>query len=389
MTPNLATNAPSGIVVDGSPLHDLFVSIEAIAAPATFPRWRSWAEQAARSYSEPELRRLRHWFGARLWLGRSYHVLVPLLAEPRDLQQLLRALAELPLADFLRIALTAGIVDPDAPIGAEDVMALIAAPQQAREYVKRNLRVSGQLRTQILRTLRDPEGARAELVAVLRRQAELPAFGALIEETSEERARATDALRALASGGVDALQRRVARHLRVSEFAPVILAPSVFLDGKMGTYFQEVSRSLLDGVDYEPLVFLVGTQRALDADLTASRETPHANDRRDALEQAASTFSLLSDPSRLRLIALLARRPHYGQEMALALGMSGATISHHTELLLKAGVLDIERRVHRTYFVLRAAAVAELLRGATSTLADLLARGDGSQEAGAEKAVRR
>ncbi len=372
----LSLKAHSGIIVDGSPAHDLLVSVEAIAAPATFPRWRTWAEQAAAELSEPELRRLRRWFGARLWLGRAFDVLVPLLAEPRDPAQLLRALGELPLGDFLRIAVTSSIVDPDAPLEAENLLALSRSPQRAHEYVEHWLRVSGQWRTQILRALGDPEGARSELIAVLRRQAELPALRRLLEETRDERERATEALRTLARGGVEALQQQVSHKIRITEFAPVILAPSVFLDAKMGTYFQEISRSLLDGIAYEPLMFLVGTRRALGEAPAGKRETAQLLDKGDPLERTAATFALLADPSRLRLITLLARRPHYGQELAVALGMSGATISHHTDLLLNAGVLTVERRAHRTYFILHGAILEELARGASSRLFELLAAND-------------
>ncbi|MGH2516634.1 MAG: ArsR/SmtB family transcription factor, partial [Ktedonobacterales bacterium] len=366
------------ILVDGSVTHDLFVSLEAIAAPAMFPRWRTWAEQAAQSYTEPELRRLRRWFGGKIGLGRAYHALVPLLTESRDPAQLLRALGELPLGDFLRIAVTAGIVDPETPLESAGLLSLGRDRESARAFVERYLRVSGQLRTQVLRALADPEGARSELMAALRRQVELPAFSQLMEETQGERAQAAEALRTLAAGGVEAIQEQITRHMRVTEFAPVVLATSIFLDLTMGTYYQEVSRSLLDSQVYEPLILLVGTRRALGAAPEDKRHLPSRAGSADPIERAASLFSLLSDPSRLRLLELLAHRPHYGQELAAALGMSGATISHHVDLLLKAGVLKIERRAHRTYYVLQTERFAELAYGATTTLRGLLSRAAGT-----------
>jgi biotin operon repressor len=43
------------------------------------------------------------------------------------------------------------------------------------------------------------------------------------------------------------------------------------------------------------------------------------------------------------MVALLARRPHYGEELAEFLGLRPATISHHAKLLRAAGVIDTRR----------------------------------------------
>jgi len=51
----------------------------------------------------------------------------------------------------------------------------------------------------------------------------------------------------------------------------------------------------------------------------------------------------LADPTRIRVLALLAQRSMYGQELAEALDVSPPTISHHLALL-KAGGLISERR---------------------------------------------
>ena len=70
-------------------------------------------------------------------------------------------------------------------------------------------------------------------------------------------------------------------------------------------------------------------------------------------EQWASVFSVLADPSRLRLLHLLSERPYYQQELAVALGLSGATISHHLTLLFHAGLIRMVRQAHRTYILLQ------------------------------------
>jgi biotin operon repressor len=68
------------------------------------------------------------------------------------------------------------------------------------------------------------------------------------------------------------------------------------------------------------------------------------------------------------MVRLLANRPHYGQELASALGISGATTAHHTNELTKAGFVMLERRAHRTYFVLQTAPLSRELRDSLNFL---------------------
>jgi biotin operon repressor len=62
------------------------------------------------------------------------------------------------------------------------------------------------------------------------------------------------------------------------------------------------------------------------------------------------------------MLRLLATRPQYGQELASALSISGATTAHHTNELMRAGFVTIERRAHRTYFVLQTEPLSRELR---------------------------
>jgi hypothetical protein len=78
----MAPSTASTIVVDGSAAYDLFFSLEAVAAPASFPRWRSWATETLSAYNERELQRVRRWFGGRWALGQAFNALLPLQLEP-------------------------------------------------------------------------------------------------------------------------------------------------------------------------------------------------------------------------------------------------------------------------------------------------------------------
>ena len=65
--------------------------------------------------------------------------------------------------------------------------------------------------------------------------------------------------------------------------------------------------------------------------------------RTDPTRQLAELLRALGDETRLRIISLLARRPHYGEELAEFLGLRPATISHHAKLLRAAGIIDARR----------------------------------------------
>lgn len=51
----------------------------------------------------------------------------------------------------------------------------------------------------------------------------------------------------------------------------------------------------------------------------------------------------LGDENRLRIVGLLARRPHYAQELVELLELSPATVSHHVRLLRGAGLVRMRK----------------------------------------------
>lgn len=367
----------AAITIQVAPAYDLLRSLWLLAQPAAMPRWRAWAEATAEAIAPGDLRLARRWFRAKgsSVLGLACDALVPLLPAPGDGAHLLSALASLPLPDFLRLMITASAIDPDAPLEAADLLALHEQPDLAREFLGRYLRVSGHERTHLLAIFAAPEEARAELLGLIRRHAER-AFLTLEARLRDERQAAADRWRE-----TDLRHERLRAILNrydLAGFSPVVIAPSVLLDAQVGSYFQEIRRSLLDGSAYEPFILLVGTQRDLVPTLPPVSTLPPDTGRRQRMaraaskqtashleqqvaEEAASAFEYLADGSRLRIVHLLAQRPHYGQELAAALGMSAATISHHMTLLMRAGLVTIERQSHRTYYVLRTRLLVERL----------------------------
>jgi DNA-binding transcriptional ArsR family regulator len=168
-------------------------------------------------------------------------------------------------------------------------------------------------------------------------------------------------------------------------FSPVVLAPVPMLGAGHMAYYHEIDRSLFDGMAYEPFIVLIGADAVLAlgrADAVASgrgaRKTLVGRRSSDPAERWASVYAALGDPTRVRIVRLLAERPRYGQELAAALHISSATISHHMDALARAGVLALERRAHRTYFTLQGETLATLLRNSERYLLtgeDGMARG--------------
>ena len=87
--------------------------------------------------------------------------------------------------------------------------------------------------------------------------------------------------------------------------------------------------------------------------------------KRDSLtvDQAADLFGLLADPSRLRIVLLLAQAGRmHGQELCARLGLSQPVVSGHLGRLRLARVVEFRRKGHRHYYRLTAPVAADLLR---------------------------
>lgn len=64
----------------------------------------------------------------------------------------------------------------------------------------------------------------------------------------------------------------------------------------------------------------------------------------DSTEQRAKIFAALSDPTRLKIVELLAQAGELsGSEIANELGISLALFCHHSKTLSEAGVIHIRR----------------------------------------------
>jgi len=78
---------------------------------------------------------------------------------------------------------------------------------------------------------------------------------------------------------------------------------------------------------------------------------------KDALEKNMIVLKNISDSTRFRIIKKLAERDYFGLELAQYFGLNKATISHHMNFLLLAGVVRVERKDHKAYYSLEKTAL--------------------------------
>lgn len=72
-----------------------------------------------------------------------------------------------------------------------------------------------------------------------------------------------------------------------------------------------------------------------------------------------------ADPMRIRILALLAHRSMYGQELAEALGVTTPTISHHISLLNGAGLIKVRRENSYRHYELNPAGLQTIIENLT------------------------
>ena len=81
-------------------------------------------------------------------------------------------------------------------------------------------------------------------------------------------------------------------------------------------------------------------------------------------EQRAKVFKALADPCRVRIIEMLARQGDLcGKQLADAMGVSDALLSHHGKVLEGAGLISKRKEGPHAYCVLNRELIAEAVQG--------------------------
>lgn len=79
----------------------------------------------------------------------------------------------------------------------------------------------------------------------------------------------------------------------------------------------------------------------------------------ERVDRLATLFRLLADPTRLRILGLLADRPHSGRELSEQLGLTPPTVSHHLRRLTELGIVSAAARAQSVQYTLDLSALRE------------------------------
>ena len=85
----------------------------------------------------------------------------------------------------------------------------------------------------------------------------------------------------------------------------------------------------------------------------------------EAAESLAASLKALADPTRLRLVSLVAAHPDHEAcvcDLTAPVGLSQPTVSHHLKVLVDAGILTREQRGRWAYYRLVPDTLAGLAR---------------------------
>jgi DNA-binding transcriptional ArsR family regulator len=86
------------------------------------------------------------------------------------------------------------------------------------------------------------------------------------------------------------------------------------------------------------------------------------SDERESSEELAVRLKALADPNRLLILRLLSIKKEYGAKLAEYIGLTTATISHHLDILKKAGLVKEEKIGTIKYFVVDKEQVTEMMQ---------------------------
>ena len=79
-------------------------------------------------------------------------------------------------------------------------------------------------------------------------------------------------------------------------------------------------------------------------------------------EELANFFKALADPSRLKIVGLLARQPYSVEELAALVGLKPSTVSHHLAKLSEVGLVHARTESYYNVYQLNREALDEKAR---------------------------
>ncbi|MFT4412372.1 metalloregulator ArsR/SmtB family transcription factor [Fredinandcohnia humi] len=86
------------------------------------------------------------------------------------------------------------------------------------------------------------------------------------------------------------------------------------------------------------------------------------------LSKLVEFHKVMGDPTRIRILVLLAKGPLHGQALAGKLGVTPPTITHHITKLREAGLITQKRDKNTIYFGLNAAVLKQQTKAITDVI---------------------
>lgn len=331
-----------------SDTYDFLVSLHVALASAEhdyadYDVGREWIESARARCNDADpnaLATLGRYFGDGQ-SGSLHATLISLVwrcPTPREPLDFLAWLGERPAAQLTEVLLDqAGLGQDWTDLLAETLEEQASSSVTGTARKRLLARYPDDMRPTVSAVLSDLEGTRAALLAALRVwydavfAAERERIRPLLQQeaVAMERRRAEMPLDAFIEQAMRGVQWQSAIGLRRIVFAPSYFCrPAVFYHVWHGTM-----------TFCAPLVF---------SSPDARRSDPRAPD-----EETLRFFLALGDPSRLRILRLLAERQMYLTELAERMELTKATTKHHMVKLRDAGLVTLYDRERMTFYELR------------------------------------
>lgn len=77
--------------------------------------------------------------------------------------------------------------------------------------------------------------------------------------------------------------------------------------------------------------------------------------------ESVSLLKLLADKSKFQILSYVHEKTAYGSELAKHLNLTTATVSHHMNALLLAGLVEVSHVDNRVYYTANKEALAKVL----------------------------
>jgi ArsR family transcriptional regulator, virulence genes transcriptional regulator len=326
--------------------YDFLVSLRVVLASPEFDFTgydvgRAWIESARARCNARDPRALGilgHYLGDGhpASLHASLISLVYRCPEPRDTPHFLEWLATLPPNELAEVLLDQDGLGADWP---EVLAATLASPRSEETQTRLLTRYIEELWPTVAAIVNDPEATRTELVGALRVWYDA-VFAAEVVHVHPALQREAAALeRRRQELPVELFVEETMRGVqwqRPAGLRRIVFAPSYFSRPAVFYHFWRGTLTFCTPVD---------ESRIEPAATTTDPRAPGADILR--------FFEALGDPTRLRILRLLAEREMYLTELAERLKLTKATTKHHMVRLRAAGLVTLYDRERLTYYALR------------------------------------